>query len=37
VGAVVRLGERLGVAVPVHRLIYESLSPLEWKARAGHI
>jgi 2-dehydropantoate 2-reductase len=33
VGAVVRLGERLGVAVPVHRMIYEALLPLERKAR----
>ena len=34
VGAVVRLGERLGVAVPVHGRIYETLRPLERKARA---
>jgi 2-dehydropantoate 2-reductase len=34
VGAVVRLGEALGVAVPVHRMIYDSLLPLERKARA---
>jgi 2-dehydropantoate 2-reductase len=34
VGAVVRLGDTLGVAVPVHRMIYESLLPLERKARA---
>jgi 2-dehydropantoate 2-reductase len=34
VGAVVRLGDRLGVAVPVHRMIYESLLPLEREARA---
>jgi 2-dehydropantoate 2-reductase len=34
VGAVVRMGDRLGVAVPVHRLIYESLLPLEREARA---
>ena len=33
VGAVVRLGERLGVEVPVHRMIYESLLPLERRAR----
>lgn len=32
-GAVVRLGDRLGVAVPVHRMIYEELLPLERKAR----
>jgi 2-dehydropantoate 2-reductase len=35
VGAVVRLGQRLGVAVPVHRMIYESLLPLERRARSG--
>jgi 2-dehydropantoate 2-reductase len=35
VGAVVRLGERLGVEVPVHRMIYEALLPLERLAR-GH-
>ncbi|HEY7613608.1 MAG TPA: 2-dehydropantoate 2-reductase [Gemmatimonadales bacterium] len=34
VGAVVRFGERLGVAVPVHRMIYDTLLPLERKARA---
>jgi 2-dehydropantoate 2-reductase len=34
VGAVVRLGERLGVPVPVHRMIYDTLLPLERKARA---
>jgi 2-dehydropantoate 2-reductase len=33
VGAVVRLGERSGVAVPVHRMIYAALLPLEGKAR----
>jgi 2-dehydropantoate 2-reductase len=33
VGAVVRLGERLGVPVPVHRMIYETLLPLERRAR----
>ena len=33
VGAVVRSGEELGVAVPVHRMIYESLLPLERAAR----
>lgn len=33
VGAVVRLGERRGVAVPVHRLIYAALLPLERRAR----
>jgi 2-dehydropantoate 2-reductase len=34
VGAVVRLGERLGLPVPVHRRIYDTLLPLERKARA---
>ena len=34
VGAVVRLGDALGVAVPVHRMIYDSLLPLEQEARA---
>jgi len=34
VGAVVRLGELVGVPVPVHRMIYRSLLPLERKARA---
>jgi 2-dehydropantoate 2-reductase len=34
VGAVVRFGERLGVPVPVHRMIYDTLLPLELKARA---
>ncbi len=33
VGAVVRLGDRLGVAVPLHRVIYAALLPLERKAR----
>jgi 2-dehydropantoate 2-reductase len=33
VGAVVRLGERRGIAVPVHRLIYAALLPLERRAR----
>jgi 2-dehydropantoate 2-reductase len=33
VGAVVRLGERLGVEVPLHRMIYAALLPLERKAR----
>jgi 2-dehydropantoate 2-reductase len=32
-GAVVRLGRRAGVPVPVHTLIYESLLPLERQAR----
>jgi ketopantoate reductase len=34
VGAVVRLGERLGVTVPVHRTIYAALLPQERRARA---
>jgi 2-dehydropantoate 2-reductase len=33
VGAVVRLGDRLGIEVPVHRLIYVALQPLEQRAR----
>lgn len=33
VGAVVRLGERAGVPVPVHRLIYSALLPHERRAR----
>jgi 2-dehydropantoate 2-reductase len=33
VGAVVRLGERRGIAVPVHRMIYAALLPLERSAR----
>jgi 2-dehydropantoate 2-reductase len=35
VGAVVRLGERLGVEVPVHRTIYAALLPQERRARGG--
>jgi 2-dehydropantoate 2-reductase len=34
VGAVVRLAQRLGVPVPVHRMIYDTLLPLERRARA---
>ena len=34
VGAVVRLGDLVGVPVPVHRMIYQSLLPLERQARA---
>jgi 2-dehydropantoate 2-reductase len=34
VGAVVRLGDLVGIPVPVHRMIYQSLLPLERKARA---
>lgn len=34
VGAVVRLGERLGVPVPAHRMLYDRLLPFELKARA---
>jgi 2-dehydropantoate 2-reductase len=33
VGAVVRLGERVGVGVPLHRMIYAALLPLERRAR----
>jgi 2-dehydropantoate 2-reductase len=33
-GAVVRLAREVGVAAPVHTLIYESLLPLERRARA---
>lgn len=33
VGAVVRLGDRLGVAVPVHKLMRAALLPLERRAR----
>jgi 2-dehydropantoate 2-reductase len=33
VGAVVRLGEECGVPVPLHRLIYAGLLPLERRAR----
>jgi 2-dehydropantoate 2-reductase len=33
VGAVVRLGERCGIAVPVHRMIYAALLPVERRAR----
>jgi 2-dehydropantoate 2-reductase len=33
VGAVVRLGERAGIAVPLHRLMYAALLPLERRAR----
>jgi 2-dehydropantoate 2-reductase len=32
-GAVVRLGQRTGVPVPLHRFIYQSLLPLELRAR----
>jgi 2-dehydropantoate 2-reductase len=34
-GAVVRLGQAAGVPVPVHTLIYESLLPLENRARGA--
>ena len=33
IGAVVRLGRRLDIAVPVHRTIYGALLPQERKAR----
>jgi 2-dehydropantoate 2-reductase len=32
-GTVVRLGHEVGVATPLHELIYHSLLPLEWRAR----
>lgn len=32
-GAVVRLGRQVGVAAPLHDLVYRCLLPLEWKAR----
>ena len=32
-GAVVRLGQEVGLATPVHELIYSSLLPLELRAR----
>ena len=35
VGAVVRLGDRAGVPVPLHRTIYAALLPLERKARGA--
>jgi 2-dehydropantoate 2-reductase len=35
VGAVVRLGERAGVPVPLHHTIYAALLPLERKARGA--
>ena len=34
-GAVVRMARDVSVDVPTHRLIYETLRPLEAKARAG--
>jgi len=33
VGAVVRLGDRQGIPVPLHRLIHAALIPLERRAR----
>lgn len=33
VGAVVRLGERRGIGVPLHRLMFAALLPLERRAR----
>ena len=33
VGAVVRLGDRVGVDVPLHRIIHAALLPLEREAR----
>jgi 2-dehydropantoate 2-reductase len=32
-GAVVRLGQEVGVATPLHAFIYHSLLPLELRAR----
>jgi 2-dehydropantoate 2-reductase len=32
-GAVVRLGQEVEVATPLHRFIYHALLPLEWRAR----
>jgi len=34
-GAVVRMAHETGIDVPIHTLIYETLKPLEDKARAG--
>jgi 2-dehydropantoate 2-reductase len=33
VGAVIRRAERLGLDVPIHRMIYAALLPLEQQAR----
>jgi len=33
IGAVVRLGQEVGVATPLHTFIYNSLLPLEFRAR----
>jgi 2-dehydropantoate 2-reductase len=33
-GAVVRFGEKVGIATPVHAFIYAGLLPLELRARA---
>src|SRR5215217_5495205 len=33
-GAVIRMAQKIGVNVPTHTLIYETLKPLEDKARA---
>ena len=32
-GAVVRLGQEVGVATPLHAFLYHSLTPLELRAR----
>jgi len=37
VGAVVRLGQRMGVTVPVHRMIYAALLPAERRARGNPV
>jgi 2-dehydropantoate 2-reductase len=34
-GAVVRLGQEVGVATPLHAFIYHSLIPMELQAREG--
>jgi 2-dehydropantoate 2-reductase len=34
-GAVVRMAGEAGIDVPTHKLIYETLRPLETKARSG--
>jgi 2-dehydropantoate 2-reductase len=35
-GAVVRLGQEVGVATPLHAFIYHSLTPMELQAREGN-
>jgi 2-dehydropantoate 2-reductase len=36
-GTVVRLGDKVGVPVPVNRFVYYSILPMEFKARSGGI